>query len=226
MAPLTFAPYLHLIDLRAKVFTSSACCYGHAVRLQQRVNITSDPKYPRCSRLRPKHVLVHLQLLFKLICTYSPESVYSYITNCSLQASSGRTLIARNQFLDSVYFSWKYIKIFNIKLYLERIYILKHYMLAGPSQSKNVLNSRRKICCILETKLSRKLLSYWHNHYFRQCLHGTGSVCNRYEIGTDKPCVYTVDSVRIGSAIWYQMGPLMKVIVCGTVLFLFRTGPV
>ena len=26
---------------------------------------------------------------------------------------------------------------------------------------------------------------------FRQCLHGTGSVWNRYEIGTDKPCVYT-----------------------------------
>ena len=26
---------------------------------------------------------------------------------------------------------------------------------------------------------------------FRQRLHGTGSVWNRYEIGTDKPCVYT-----------------------------------
>ena len=25
---------------------------------------------------------------------------------------------------------------------------------------------------------------------FRQRLHGTGSVWNRYEIGTDKPCVY------------------------------------
>ena len=25
----------------------------------------------------------------------------------------------------------------------------------------------------------------------RQRLHGTGSVWNRYEIGTDKPCVYT-----------------------------------
>ena len=30
-----------------------------------------------------------------------------------------------------------------------------------------------------------------------------------------------VDPVRIGSAIWYQMGPLMKVIP-----FQFRTGPV
>ena len=26
---------------------------------------------------------------------------------------------------------------------------------------------------------------------FRQRLHGTGSVWDRYEIGTDKPCVYT-----------------------------------
>ena len=26
---------------------------------------------------------------------------------------------------------------------------------------------------------------------FRQRLHGTGSVWNPYEIGTDKPCVYT-----------------------------------
>ena len=61
----------------------------------------------------------------------------------------------------------------------------------------------------------------------RQRLHGTESVWNRYEIVTDKPCVYTdkVDPVRIGSAIWYQMGPLMKVILCGTVPFQFRTGP-
>ena len=37
-----------------------------------------------------------------------------------------------------------------------------------------------------------------------------------------------VDPVRIGSAIaiWYQMGPLMKVILYGTVPFQFRTGPV
>ena len=34
-----------------------------------------------------------------------------------------------------------------------------------------------------------------------------------------------VDSVRIGSAIWYQMGPLMNVILCGTVPFQFITGP-
>ena len=33
------------------------------------------------------------------------------------------------------------------------------------------------------------------------------------------------DPVRIGSAIWYQMGQL-KVILCGTVPFHFRTGPV
>ena len=30
----------------------------------------------------------------------------------------------------------------------------------------------------------------------------------------------------IGSAIWYQMGPLMKVILCGTVQFKFKTSPV
>ena len=35
-----------------------------------------------------------------------------------------------------------------------------------------------------------------------------------------------VDAVRIGSAIWYQTGPLMKVILFGTVPFQFRTGPV
>ena len=35
-----------------------------------------------------------------------------------------------------------------------------------------------------------------------------------------------VDPVRIGSAIWYQTGPLMKVILCRTVLFQFRTGSV
>ena len=32
-----------------------------------------------------------------------------------------------------------------------------------------------------------------------------------------------VDRVGIGSAIWYQMGPLMKVILYGTVPFQFRT---
>ena len=35
-----------------------------------------------------------------------------------------------------------------------------------------------------------------------------------------------VDPVPIGSAILYQMGPLMKVILCGTVPLQFRTGPV
>ena len=35
-----------------------------------------------------------------------------------------------------------------------------------------------------------------------------------------------VDPVRIGSAIWYQVGPLMKQIRYGTVLFQFQTGPV
>ena len=35
-----------------------------------------------------------------------------------------------------------------------------------------------------------------------------------------------MDPVRIGSAIWHQMGPLMKGIPHGTVPFQFRTVPV
>ena len=35
-----------------------------------------------------------------------------------------------------------------------------------------------------------------------------------------------VDPVWVGSAIWYQIGPLMNVIQYGTVPFQFRTGPV
>ena len=34
-----------------------------------------------------------------------------------------------------------------------------------------------------------------------------------------------IDTVWIGSAVWYQMGPLTKVIPYGTVPFQFRTGP-
>ena len=54
-------------------------------------------------------------------------------------------------------------------------------------------------------------------------LFGTGTKLVRISL------VFTrdlVDPVRIVSAIWYQVGPLMKVILCGTVLFQFRTGPV
>ena len=35
-----------------------------------------------------------------------------------------------------------------------------------------------------------------------------------------------VDPVRIGSAIWHQMGPLVKGILCGTIPFQFKTGTV
>ena len=65
--------------------------------------------------------------------------------------------------------------------------------------------------------------------------HLLGSVCTEPDpFGTGTKLlpislVYTrdmVDLVRIGSAIWYQMGPLMKVIPCGTVPFQFRIGPV
>ena len=41
----------------------------------------------------------------------------------------------------------------------------------------------------------------------------------------DKPCVYKglggSGTVQIRSAIWYQMGPLMKMILCGTVPYYF-----
>ena len=44
----------------------------------------------------------------------------------------------------------------------------------------------------------------------------------------DRPCVYTEPggSGTDRIAVWYQMGPLMKVILGGTVPFQFRTGPV
>ena len=38
---------------------------------------------------------------------------------------------------------------------------------------------------------STSLAAYSKVSHIRQHLHGTGSVWNRYEIGTDKPCVYT-----------------------------------
>ena len=53
-------------------------------------------------------------------------------------------------------------------------------------------------------------------------LFGTGTKLVRVGL------VYTgdiVDLVRIGSAIWYQMGLHMKVILCGTVSFQLKTGP-
>ena len=53
-------------------------------------------------------------------------------------------------------------------------------------------------------------------------MFGTGTKLARIRL------VFTrdmVDPVRIGSPIWHQMGPLMKVISCGTVPFQFRTGP-
>ena len=50
----------------------------------------------------------------------------------------------------------------------------------------------------------------------RQRLHGTGPD----PFGTGSKLV------RIRSAVWYQMGPLLKVILHGTVPFQFRTGPV
>ena len=72
---------------------------------------------------------------------------------------------------------------------LSQVHSLKVTLLSRASQKKvSIKNFNSDILIIL-----------------RQRLHGTGSVWNRYEIVTDKPCVYTdlVDPVRIGSAIWY-----------------------
>ena len=81
----------------------------------------------------------------------------------------------------------------------------------------------------LRTCLSFCFSSYFH---LRQRLQETGSVWRRHEITVKLVrinLVFTrdlVDPVRIGSAIWYQMGPLMKVILWGTLLFQFETSPV
>ena len=77
-----------------------------------------------------------------------------------------------------------------------------------------------KIVCL--TRLSSDFNS------LRQRLHGTGSVWNRYEIGTDKPYVYTGSGGSGTDRICYLVpeGPFMKVILHGTVPFQFRTGPV
>ena len=50
---------------------------------------------------------------------------------------------------------------------------------------------------------------------------GTGTKLVRISLAFTRDLV---DPVRIGSAIWYQMGPLMKMILFGTVPFQFRTG--
>ena len=42
-----------------------------------------------------------------------------------------------------------------------------------------------------------------HRWTLRQRLYGTGSVWNRYEIGTDKPCVYTEPGVSSTDRICY-----------------------
>ena len=54
-------------------------------------------------------------------------------------------------------------------------------------------------------------------------LFGTGTILVSVSLMFTRDLV---DLVRVGSAIWYQMGPLMKVISYGTVPFQFRTGPV
>ena len=51
----------------------------------------------------------------------------------------------------------------------------------------NTLHSDYKII----KALHRISVTYPGGQRFRQRLHGTESVWNRYEIGMDKPCVYT-----------------------------------
>ena len=57
------------------------------------------------------------------------------------------------------------------------------------------------------------------NRTFRQRLHGIGSIWNRTQMGTFRPCVYTgpAGTVPNGAASRTQMGPLTKAIPFGTV---------
>ena len=61
-------------------------------------------------------------------------------------------------------------------------------------QIVNCCTISRQPCGIF--RVSQKCKQVWKRiaqlwSQVRQRLHGTGSVWNRYEIGTDKPCVYT-----------------------------------
>ena len=67
-----------------------------------------------------------------------------------------------------------------------------------------------------------RLIPVLHSVYMGPDPFGTGTKLVRIRL------VFTrdlVDPVGIRSAIWYQMGPLMKVIPYRTVPFQFRTGP-
>ena len=68
---------------------------------------------------------------------------------------------------------------------------------------------------------------YLYHEILEMRLHETGSVSNRCESGTDKPCVYTEPgrSVLDRFSYRYQMGSLVRVIHSGAVLFHGRTAP-
>ena len=84
----------------------------------------------------------------------------------------------------------------------------------------------------------QNLFSFQTPFKFLKSIHWSGDIGSIYTgldpFGTGTKLVWISlvftrdleDPVRIGSAIWYEMSPLMKVIPYGTVPFQFRTGPV
>ena len=86
---------------------------------------------------------------------------------------------------------------------------------------KNIINIEKNV--IVQLSLAFYDISFLGSVYTEPDPFGTSTKLVRISL------VFTwdlVDPVRIGSAIWHQMGPLMKVISYGTVPFLFQTGPV
>ena len=83
-------------------------------------------------------------------------------------------------------------------------------------------------------EISRNDVQYLHFAAFlkkknRSVNIKTAFTRDRIRLEPDISLVFTrdlVDPVRIGSAIRYQIGLLMKVILCGTLPFQFRSGPV
>ena len=98
-----------------------------------------------------------------------------------------------------------------LTLFLKYHY-LDHHFAAAKFSNAYTKDDEAKACVL-------SVLSCWVKRSrkvgipLRQRLPGTGSFWNRYEIGTDKPCVYTglggSGTDRI--CYWYQIDPLMKV---------------
>ena len=75
-------------------------------------------------------------------------------------------------------------------------------------------------CCQILASSSLVCLLYLEDLLrLRQRLHGIGSICNRTQMGTFRPCVHTgpTGTVPNGTASRTQMGSLTKAIPFGTV---------